>query len=451
MRTRPGAAGLRELADGRAGSRVAGGRAGWARLAMTAVGVGLGVALLLLAAAIPTPGRGPRRRGAPPATSTATQPVARGADTLLSPRPTRSSGASRSAAGSCSRRARRPAAARGDAGCPAPARWWSRRPGRAARRAATGHCCASGCRYADRRHDRRGRPGRARRARLLPRQRRLTDGRPATARIDLVRRRASTSEGLDPGPAAARASSSWSCCCCRSPSSSPPRSASAASARDRRLAALRLVGADARDDPPDRGRRGARRRACSGSSLGGRSSSPWPAGSSSASRCWDVSFFPADFRPGPGCWPCWSLSLVPAGAVAVTLLALRRVVVEPLGVVRRSGDRAPPAVVAAAAAGGRARAALPGDRRTVERETAIGEYQVRPGGVACCWSAWPRCCPWLVEAVVRRLGGGGVAWQLAVRRLQLDSGTAARGSTASRSRWPARSRCRCSSPASSTT
>ncbi len=34
--------------------------------------------------------------------------------------------------------------------------------------------------------------------------------------------------------------------------------------------------------------------------------------------------------------------------------------------------------------------------------------------------------PWVVEAVVARLGSGGVAWQLAVRRLQLSSGSAAR-------------------------
>ena len=34
--------------------------------------------------------------------------------------------------------------------------------------------------------------------------------------------------------------------------------------------------------------------------------------------------------------------------------------------------------------------------------------------------------PWLVEAVVRRLDGGAVAWQLAVRRLQLDGGASAR-------------------------
>ena len=35
--------------------------------------------------------------------------------------------------------------------------------------------------------------------------------------------------------------------------------------------------------------------------------------------------------------------------------------------------------------------------------------------------------PWLVEALVRRLGGGGgVAWQLAVRRLQVESGAGAR-------------------------
>lgn len=34
--------------------------------------------------------------------------------------------------------------------------------------------------------------------------------------------------------------------------------------------------------------------------------------------------------------------------------------------------------------------------------------------------------PWIVEAVVSRLGAGSLSWQLAVRRLQLSSGTAAR-------------------------
>jgi hypothetical protein len=34
--------------------------------------------------------------------------------------------------------------------------------------------------------------------------------------------------------------------------------------------------------------------------------------------------------------------------------------------------------------------------------------------------------PWLVEAVVHRIGGGSVPWQLAVRRLQLNSATSAR-------------------------
>ncbi|NTW42720.1 MAG: ABC transporter permease, partial [Cellulomonadaceae bacterium] len=38
--------------------------------------------------------------------------------------------------------------------------------------------------------------------------------------------------------------------------------------------------------------------------------------------------------------------------------------------------------------------------------------------------------PWIVDAVVRRLGPGGVAWELAVRRLQLESGTAVRAVSA---------------------
>ncbi|MER6980797.1 FtsX-like permease family protein, partial [Streptomyces carpinensis] len=48
------------------------------------------------------------------------------------------------------------------------------------------------------------------------------------------------------------------------------------------------------------------------------------------------------------------------------------------------------------------------------------------GGVVLLLVGVTALLPWIVEAVVARLGAGGVAWQLAVRRLQLSSGTAAR-------------------------
>ncbi|WP_372499622.1 hypothetical protein [Streptomyces lichenis] len=48
-----------------------------------------------------------------------------------------------------------------------------------------------------------------------------------------------------------------------------------------------------------------------------------------------------------------------------------------------------------------------------------GGALLTPAGVAAL-------LPWLIEAVARRLGGGPVSWQLAVRRLRRDGGRAAR-------------------------
>lgn len=48
------------------------------------------------------------------------------------------------------------------------------------------------------------------------------------------------------------------------------------------------------------------------------------------------------------------------------------------------------------------------------------------GGVVLLLVGVTALLPWIVEAVVARLGSGGLSWQLAVRRLQLNSGTAAR-------------------------
>ncbi|KUO21864.1 ABC transporter permease [Streptomyces dysideae] len=191
--------------------------------------------------------------------------------------------------------------------------------------------------------------------------------------------------------------------------------------RDRRLAALRLVGSDSRMT-----RRIAAGEALAGALLGlvfgtvfflvGRQI----AGTVQVYR---VSVFPSDLNPSP------ALALlvgaaVPAAAVLVTLFALRGVVIEPLGVVRT---------------------ARPSRRRLWWRlllplaglamlYTMIGQgrdngnfnrYLVI-GGVLLLLVGVTALLPWIVEAVVARLGAGGLAWQLAVRRLQLSSGTAAR-------------------------
>ncbi|MFV2103535.1 FtsX-like permease family protein [Micromonospora sp. LOL_024] len=136
------------------------------------------------------------------------------------------------------------------------------------------------------------------------------------------------------------------------------------------------------------------------------------------------SFYRADLRPVPMLVALVVL-LVPVSAVAVTLSALRQVLIEPLGVVRRGVARGrrlwwrliPPVLgllLLAPLLGG-----LPqGGGPIVEAQITAG-LTLLLVGIALL-------LPWLVQAVVRQLGGGGVAWELAVRRLRLDSDTAVR-------------------------
>ncbi|MFJ3822558.1 ABC transporter permease [Streptomyces nodosus] len=191
--------------------------------------------------------------------------------------------------------------------------------------------------------------------------------------------------------------------------------------RDRRLAALRLVGSDSR----------MTRRIAAGEALGGSllglvlGTVFFLAGRQAAGsvEVVGISVFPSYLNPSP-----WLAALVavavPAAAVLVTLLALRGVVIEPLGVVRT---------------------AKPARRRLWWRLLlpVLGLAMLYPmfgqgrsngdfnqplviGGVTLLLVGVTALLPWVVETVVARLGGGGVAWQLAVRRLQLSSGTAAR-------------------------
>ncbi|MFG3286275.1 ABC transporter permease [Streptomyces sp. NPDC048111] len=191
--------------------------------------------------------------------------------------------------------------------------------------------------------------------------------------------------------------------------------------RDRRLAALRLAGADRRMT-----RWMAAGEAMAGAVVGvvlgalffviGRQY----VGDVSVAG---LNVFPSDVDPSPLLAVGVALA-VPASAVAVTLFAMRSVVVEPLGVVRTSVPRRrrmwwrvlPPLAGAGLLLpmAGRGR-----DHGMFNQSQVIGGTVLLLIGVTAL-------LPWLVEAVVRRLGGGPVGWQLAVRRLQLTSGSAAR-------------------------
>ncbi|RKT57959.1 FtsX-like permease family protein [Saccharothrix australiensis] len=117
--------------------------------------------------------------------------------------------------------------------------------------------------------------------------------------------------------------------------------------------------------------------------------------------------------------------LVPVMAVVTSLVAMRRTVIEPLGVVRRSKPvrrvmwwRTVPIFIGTAALVSQA-GALGGTE-------ANASVPVVVGGILMLLLSIPVLLPWLVERVVGRLHGGAPSWLLAIRRLQLESGTAAR-------------------------
>ncbi|MGX1560856.1 ABC transporter permease [Streptomyces sp. NPDC055509] len=191
--------------------------------------------------------------------------------------------------------------------------------------------------------------------------------------------------------------------------------------RDRRLAALRLVGSDSRMT-----RRIAAGEALAGSVLGlvlGTGFFLLGRELAASLEVFQVSVFPSYLNPSPVLAVLVALA-VPAAAVLVTILALRGVVIEPLGVVRT---------------------AKPARRRLwwrlllplgglamlfpmVGQGRDSGDFNqyLVVGGVMLLLVGVTALLPWIVETVVARLGSGGIAWQLAVRRLQLSSGAAAR-------------------------
>ncbi|MFV5994745.1 FtsX-like permease family protein [Streptomyces sp. NPDC056231] len=190
--------------------------------------------------------------------------------------------------------------------------------------------------------------------------------------------------------------------------------------RDRRLAALRLVGADIRMT-----RRIAAGEALFGSVLGllvGLALFLVGCQFIGSVEVWDVSAFPSDLVPDP-----WLTALiavaVPVTAVLVTLVALRSVVIEPLGVARNGRNRRrrlwwrlliPVAGLAVLGLTGK-----------VDEFSPVNPYPIA-GGAVLVLVGLALLLPWLVEACVNRLHGGPVPWQLAIRRLQLSSGAASR-------------------------
>ncbi|MGW5660186.1 ABC transporter permease [Streptomyces sp. NPDC003758] len=191
--------------------------------------------------------------------------------------------------------------------------------------------------------------------------------------------------------------------------------------RDRRLAALRLVGSDS----------GMTRRIAAGEALAGSllgllfGTGFFLLGRQLAAsvEVFGVSVFPSYMNPSPTLALLVAVA-VPAAAVMVTLFALRGVVIEPLGVVRT----AKPARrrlwwrLLLPLAGLAMLYPMLGKGHT---NGNFNEYLV-VGGVLLLLVGVTALLPWVVETVVARLNSGGVAWQLAVRRLQLSSGTAAR-------------------------
>ncbi|MEV6641407.1 FtsX-like permease family protein [Amycolatopsis sp. NPDC051371] len=195
-----------------------------------------------------------------------------------------------------------------------------------------------------------------------------------------------------------------------------------AAQRERRLAALRLIGLDSRQ---------VKRVAAAESLVGAGIGLAAGIGFFFLLRTFVADILPFGLRIFPeDLVPSWPLVvvivlLVPGLAVGSALFGLRRTIVEPLGVVRQGkpvrrrmwwrwalttiGVLLLGATLALGRGEGDTAAAV---------ALAAGSVFLLVGVAALL--------PWLVEQLVERLHGGSPSWQLAIRRLQLDSGTASR-------------------------
>ncbi|SDY38184.1 Predicted ABC-type transport system involved in lysophospholipase L1 biosynthesis, permease component [Amycolatopsis xylanica] len=189
--------------------------------------------------------------------------------------------------------------------------------------------------------------------------------------------------------------------------------------RDQRLAALRLAGSDLPQVRRIAAAESLVTAACglalgTGAFLALRQLTP-------SVRVRDGSLFAADIAPP---WPLVAVVVlaVPALSVLSALAALRGTAIEPLGVVRRAKPvrrrlwwRLLPIVLGV----------LPLATLSLRDGSKLVTVAVATG-VACLLIGVPAILPWLLERAVARFHGGRPPLQLAVRRLQLDSGTPAR-------------------------
>ncbi len=192
--------------------------------------------------------------------------------------------------------------------------------------------------------------------------------------------------------------------------------------RDLRLAALRLVGADIRMT-----HRIAAGEALAGSLLGlllgavffriGRDRM-------AGVEIFGYSAFPQDVSPATAIAALIVL-LVPVSAVVVTLQAMRRIAVEPLGVVRGGATARRRLWWRLVLPSAGLLLLVPLFNSVAADQTEIDEWRIT-AGIVLLLVGVTAVLPWLVEVSVRRLRGGPLSWQLAVRRLQMDSGPAAR-------------------------
>jgi hypothetical protein len=190
--------------------------------------------------------------------------------------------------------------------------------------------------------------------------------------------------------------------------------------RDRRLAALRLIGADT----------ATTRRIAAGEALvGALAGMLLGVAALVPLRQWlgsitvfGFSTFPGDIAPSA---PLTALILlgVPVTAVVVTLAALRAVAIEPLGVFRQ-GKPGPRRLV------WRLLLCLVGAALLVPLIGSFNDDDITVAqasvGMVLLLAGVTLLLPWLVERLLGQIRGGPVAWQLAVRRIQLSAGSASR-------------------------
>jgi len=192
--------------------------------------------------------------------------------------------------------------------------------------------------------------------------------------------------------------------------------------RDRRLAAMRLVGAD----------RVTTARVAAGESLCGAAvglvvgaagflAVRVPAAHIGVAG---INVFASDLRPSPAFAVLVAL-LVPLSAVAATLVSIRRVAIEPLGVTRRGAEahRRLAWRLVAPLLGFALLTPLLGSS---DRLGGAGGQAETTAGVVLVLVGVTALLPWVVEAVVRRAPDGPLPWLLAIRRLRGDEGTTGR-------------------------